>query len=1077
MKLLKIVLLGLILIPFYTFAQVVEDNFVQGEALIQLTLEGNVKNIIQDLQTFEGDATQLTLKKKISDRLRIWLVSFDDQIIDQDRFVDALYMHKDVEEAQNNHKVTMRSITPNDPQFAQQWQYLNTGQSGGTPGADLDADDAWSITTGGVTPLGDTIVVAVLDDGIDLSHSDFGDNLWVNHAEIPNNNIDDDGNGYVDDYRGWSIVTNSDNIAGGGHGTPVAGIIGAKGDNNNGVTGVNWNVKIMIVKNNFNSNEAAVLEAYSYPLEARVLYNESGGTQGAFVVSTNASWGVNQGQPANAPLWCQFYDTLGYYGILNAGATANANFNIDQVGDLPTACPSDYMIAVTNMNHNDLKETQAGYGLTTIDLGAFGEGTITPQLGGGYGGFGGTSGATPHVAGTIGLLYSAPCPGFISLAKAHPDSAARLVKKFILDGADQNTSLQNITVTGGRLNMNGALQELLNSCPAADDCFPPFSLNVSNLLDTSATLNWGAIIDTATTFNIRYRLASDTAWTYSSLTDSILTYNLSGLMPCSNYVFEVQMDCDTSLSDFSTPISFKTDGCCTAPDGITTLMVTDSTATVGWNNLLAALSYNVRIRPAGTTTWANYTGVITASFDFLNLQACSPYEVEVETVCMGQSTGFGTTFMFNTTCGACSTLPYCTSNGNSVDDEWIGKVIIGTINNSSGADPSGYADFTNISTNLVQGQIYPFTLEQTYSGQTFPEYFRIWIDYTQDGDFNDAGELVFDAGSTTTAPQTTGNITIPATAILGSTRMRVSMRWNSSPNNCGSFDFGEVEDYCVTITDSSAATACNIPANLAVTAINQNDVTLTWDADSTSNFYTVRYRVLGTSNWSTDTTSFDFMVLQGLVSCDDYEVELEANCGNSLSLITTTSFFTACNCFIPTNIDTTMVNELNATVIWDVVPHATEYEVRFRALSGGTWIVNTTTNTSFFYDNLTGGTLYEVICEAMCPDNSTSGLSPSFVFSTAWTVGTTPQEIGLEQFQLYPNPFKDHITLDFNLLETKNMTIQLYNLAGQLVQNDTQITLQAGTNQLKIPTPSLINGLYFIKITTDNGTIVRKVIK
>ena len=98
------------------------------------------------------------------------------------------------------------------------------------------------------------IVASVLDDGIDLNHDDFGDNLWTNEAEIPNNDIDDDNNGYIDDYLGWSIVSNSDNITGGGHGTPVAGIVGAQGNNSNGVTGVNWDVKVMVIKNNFNNN-------------------------------------------------------------------------------------------------------------------------------------------------------------------------------------------------------------------------------------------------------------------------------------------------------------------------------------------------------------------------------------------------------------------------------------------------------------------------------------------------------------------------------------------------------------------------------------------------------------------------------------------------------------------------------------------------------------------------------------------------------------------------------------------------------------------------------------------------------
>src|SRR5690606_10330895 len=108
----------------------------------------------------------------------------------------------------------------------------------------------------------------------------------------------------------------------------------------------------------------------------------------------------------NYPIWCGFYDDLGAHGILSAGATANANWNIDTMGDVPTACPSDYMVAVTNTTHNDTKNGGAGYGATQIDLGAPGTSILSTTPGGGYGTSTGTSMATPHVAGAIGLIIS-----------------------------------------------------------------------------------------------------------------------------------------------------------------------------------------------------------------------------------------------------------------------------------------------------------------------------------------------------------------------------------------------------------------------------------------------------------------------------------------------------------------------------------------------------------------------------------------------------------------------------------------------------------------------------------------------
>ncbi len=122
----------------------------------------------------------------------------------------------------------------------------------------------------------------------------------------------------------------------------------------------------------------------------RNMYNTSNGTQGAFVVATNASWGIDQGNPANYPVWCAYYDDLGSVGILNCGATANAQFDIDVVGDMPTGCSSDYMVSVTATNNQDVR-TFSAFGATTIDLGAPGENVFMTAAGNSYGASSGTS--------------------------------------------------------------------------------------------------------------------------------------------------------------------------------------------------------------------------------------------------------------------------------------------------------------------------------------------------------------------------------------------------------------------------------------------------------------------------------------------------------------------------------------------------------------------------------------------------------------------------------------------------------------------------------------------------------------
>lgn len=539
------------------YAQTAE--FVKGQLLVQTVKsnDGLINKLLNDLSIINNKETNLKLVKKISPVLDIYLLEFNFQEFSQEEMLRNVGLHSSILIAQNNHIIEYRSTTPNDPGFDSQWQYINPGGNGGVAGADIDANLAWDITTGGVTPLGDTIVVCVVDDGFRTQHPDFEDNLWFNKLEVPNNGIDDDGNGFIDDARGWNADNSNDNIAGGGffpgggHGTPVAGIIGAKGNNGVGVSGVNWDVKLMIVVGG--GDEAQTLAAYAYPLQMRKLYNSTNGEKGAFVVAVNSSWGTDFGQPSQAPLWCAMYDTMGKYGILNAGATINGNQNVDVVGDLPTGCSSDYLISVTNIGRNDIKVTEAGYGRNTIDLGAFGQDTWTVSGNNNYGGFGGTSGATPHVAGAIALLYSAPCESLADLYVSDPAQAALNIKQYILEGGDDNASLQNITVTGKRLNLFGALTKLDEDCLKCPKVsFSGFSSVGENTAQLAFTLDRvGDVVD----YTILYRPIGTTLW--QEINSTINIVELSSLTPNTQYEYLIIVNCEdgelaSSIKNFST---------------------------------------------------------------------------------------------------------------------------------------------------------------------------------------------------------------------------------------------------------------------------------------------------------------------------------------------------------------------------------------------------------------------------------------------------------------------------------------------------------------------------------------------
>ncbi len=351
--------------------------------------------------------------------------------------VAALSADPRVEYAEPNWVLSI-ARTPDDPRYPDQWPLANRGQLAGTPGADIRAEPAWDVTTGD-----STLVVGVLDTGVDLAHPDLVANLWTNPGEVPDNGLDDDGNGFPDDVHGWNFANaTASPMDDNGHGTHVAGTIAAAGNNALGITGVCWRTKVMALKflsasgTGLTSNAIAALE-YASMMGVRI---------------TNNSWG---GGPYSQAL-ADAMASAGAGGMLLVVAAGNSAADLDATPVYPASYDVPGMITVAATDKNDTLATFSNHGLESVDLAAPGDAILSlwPFRRLAY--LSGTSMAAPHVAGAAALLLARePALGPLEL------------KARLMAGARPLRTLLGRCVTGGRLDLLRTISDPDTVPPAA----------------------------------------------------------------------------------------------------------------------------------------------------------------------------------------------------------------------------------------------------------------------------------------------------------------------------------------------------------------------------------------------------------------------------------------------------------------------------------------------------------------------------------------------------------------------------------------------------------------------------------
>ena len=533
----------------------------------------------------------------------------------------------------------------------------------------------------------------------------------------------------------------------------------------------------------------------------------------------------------------------------------------------------------------------------------------------------------------------------------------------------------------------------------------------------------------------------------------------------------------------------------------------DKAAAIAYRNLTVYLNSNSQYSDARN-------GAIQAAIDLYGAGSAE----EIATTNAWYAVGVGAPY------GGGGGGGYCSSQGNNVNDEYISRVQLNTIDNASGAQK--YSDFTNISTSLSEGATYTITVTPTWTGTVYNEGYAVWIDYNGDGDFADAGELVWSKAASKNTPNS-GSFTVPTGTVGGDTRMRVSMKYNGIPTSCETFSYGEVEDYTVNLStgsgpDTQAPTA---PSNLVASNVAQTTLTLSWNA-STDNVGVTGYDVFQGSNNLGSVTGTSANIT-GLSPATTYSFKVRAHdaAGNNSGFSNTVTVTTLSNSVSYCNskgnnsnyewIDLVRLNNLNNpsgndggykdnTSMTANLPYGSNTINISAGFSGSSyreyWRI--------WIDFDQNGTFDSNELVVSGSSRSSGTLGASFNVPTSALAGPTRMRVSMKynsyqnpcetfsygevedytvivggngaqgfteggnslsgsEMTLYPNPAKH--TLNIALLDATGENYVIYNVMGQVVAK--------GTFAESLDVSTLQSGVYMLEVNAEGNKLIKRFVK